>query len=165
MAGKLHKLADKHRRARKVYTSIEKDDTGGVEVNEINAEEPLPTLIGMVIVETVLAVVTFDLDSAPESASDPGTQTATPPISNADQFPDAYLDRLRTITDLDFSQKDYDVWNALGIAIVAMQIRKEALKANIATQDVDMWDGASLVDSTFMDDTQSIRDDVDDPDL
>ncbi|KAI1610955.1 hypothetical protein EDD36DRAFT_497820 [Exophiala viscosa] len=137
VAGKLQRLADRHQRARHIRPSIEVQTTAEIDADEtrvIEDDDALPTLIGLVIISSVIAVVTLSPFSQPVVHSSPRIrQTASPPTSDpgtqSTHKGDCIADSLRIIAEFDFSQKDQDVWNALGVAIVAMQIRKEALRA------------------------------------
>lgn len=161
MASKLHNLAERHRKVAKVHPTIEPHESqvipsGPVDAVQENSETP--TLFGLVFISSVLAIMTLSPFTAEKSITNPpGSPPISPPVSN---------DCLRTIIDLDFSQKDQDVWNSLGVAIVAMQIRDEALKANTPDMSDDAWDGASILTSRYgEDDMESQMGDVVDPDL
>jgi hypothetical protein len=162
MASKLHNLAERHRKAEKVYPTIEPHESHLVlssQLDSVPDTSEIPTLFGLVFISSVLAIVTLSPFTAEKTmtASSSGSQFNSPPVFN---------DCLRTIVDLDFSQRDQDVWNSLGVAIVAMQIRNEALKANTADMTDDAWDGASIITSRYgEDDMESRMGDVGDPDL
>lgn len=162
MASKLHNLAERHRKTAKIYPTIEPHESQLVfssQPDPIPDTGEIPTLFGLVLISSVLAIVTLSPFTAEKTvtASASGSQFSSPAVFN---------DCLRTIVDLDFSQKDQDVWNSLGVAIVAMQIRNEALKANTVDMTDDAWDGASIVTSRYgEDDMESRIGDVADPDL
>lgn len=183
VAFRLQRLAERHQRARHIRPSIEFQSSNEVDPDEtrvIEDDGALPTLIGLVIISSVIAVVTLSPFSQPAVFSSPRVrQTASPPSSDpgaqSTHKSDSNPDRLRIIAEFDFSQKDQDVWNALGVAIVAMQIRKEALRARsgLPSDDVDMLgaDKMSLAGSKLDEDLDetfgsSLRIDMeDDPDL
>ncbi|KEF55771.1 uncharacterized protein A1O9_08522 [Exophiala aquamarina CBS 119918] len=162
LAHKLHKLADRHRKAAKVHPTIEPHESQLIPCDPIDAVQDssdIPTLFGLVFISSVLAIMTLSPFTADKSIThnQTGSQPISQPVSN---------DYLRTIIDLDFSQKDQDVWNSLGVAIVAMQIRDEALKANTPEMTDDAWDGASILTSRYgEDDMESQLGDIVDPDL
>ncbi|KIX92379.1 uncharacterized protein Z520_11853 [Fonsecaea multimorphosa CBS 102226] len=137
IANKLQRLSQRHQRAHNIHPSIETSSPGlcnPAETRVVDDDAVSPTLIGFVIISSVLVVVT--LSSSPTSTSESQTkQTASPLFTGHSLRGDGVKtsvnpDRLRIIAELDFSQRDQDVWNALGVAIVAMQVRREALKAN-----------------------------------
>ncbi|EXJ78753.1 hypothetical protein A1O1_09155 [Capronia coronata CBS 617.96] len=183
IALKLHHLSLRHQRARGLHHSIEDESLHASNVDETRVvadDDSSPTLIGLVIISSVIAIVTlspFSVQPAQQSIR----QTASPPGSEPDinsstlDALDFNPDRLRIIAELDFSQQDQDVWNALGVAIVAMQIRKEALKANAGLSYDDIGgaggDAMSIDGSRFddMDETfgsaSKAEAGVDDPDL
>ncbi|KAL6248331.1 hypothetical protein RBB50_004586 [Rhinocladiella similis] len=146
VAQKLQRLADRHYQARNVQPSIELHslsltDTDNARV--IEDDGTLPTVIGLVMISSVVAVVTLSPFAQPNTQPPSIRQTASPPLSDQDAqtaptSSSEVTDRLRIIAELDFSLKDQDVWNALGVAIVAMQIRKEALRANASFVYDDM---------------------------
>jgi hypothetical protein len=148
-------------------------DTEGTQV--VNDDESWPTFTGLVIISSVIVIVTLSTFSTPAATSAPIVQqTASPPNSDPDCNSGFNPDRLRIIAELDFSQKDQDVWNALGVAIVAMQIRKAALKANYALSsdesDAVAGQGETLARSRIEDDLGETLDSSrleleDDPDL
>ncbi|KAK4941097.1 hypothetical protein LTR10_018897 [Elasticomyces elasticus] len=154
VAVKLQRLAERHQRARHIRPSIEIQTTDEVEADEtrvIEDDDALPTLIGLVIISSVVAVVTLSPFSQPAAQSSPRIrQTASPqtsdPGAQSTHKGDCSPDSLRIIAELDFSQKDQDVWNALGVAIVAMQIRKEALRARagLPHDDIDLLGGDKM---------------------
>ncbi|KAK6381347.1 hypothetical protein LTS17_004404 [Exophiala oligosperma] len=140
MAQKLQRLSERHHHARNVQPSIElhslslaDDDNTRI----MEDDDSLPTLIGLVLISSVVAVVTLSPYVQSKTTQSPSIrQTVSPPFSDRDAQTGPPLssseatDRLRIVAEFDFSLKDQDVWNALGVAIVAMQIRKEALRAN-----------------------------------
>jgi len=161
MATKLHNLADRHRKATNVHPTIESHESQLNAFNLVDVVQDtseIPTLFGLVFISSVLAIMTLSPAIPEKSATNsPGPQPISPLLTN---------DSLRTIIDLDFSQKDQDVWNSLGVAIVAMQIRDEALKANAPDMTDDAWDGTSVLTSRYgEDDMESQIGDVADPDL
>lgn len=162
MANKLHNLAERHRKRAKLYPSIEPDDSQLMFSGEFDAVQQspeIPTLFGLVFISSMVAIMTLSPFTGENqiAASSTNSQSASPSISN---------DYLRTIVDLDFSQKDQDVWNSLGVAIVAMQIRNEALKINACEMTNDVWDGASILTSRYgEDDMESLIGAGVDPDL
>jgi hypothetical protein len=152
----------------------------------IDDDDTLPTLVGLVIISSVIVVVTLSPFGQPVTPSSPRLrQTVSPPNSNFDHEAQQRLasqgtditDRLRIIAEFDFSQQDQDVWNALGIAIVAMQVRKEALRANanvsFSYENVEMLGSeiGSVAGSRMSVDLESMYEDSsrlemdDDPDL
>jgi hypothetical protein len=191
IALKLHKLYERHQRAQNIRTSIETQDVDSfaTDTDETRIDpddESLPTIIGLVIISSVLAIVTLSpfahttttLSPPPPPQLHP-TASLTPPCSDPDLAKEAATpqppfnpERLRIIAELDFSQRDQDVWNALGVAIVAMQIRKEAVQANQGLQSrVDAaervgWspDGTNVEDGT-LGNSSMLLESEDDPDL
>ncbi|KAK5200079.1 hypothetical protein LTS03_007956 [Exophiala xenobiotica] len=189
IAKKLQKLTDRHHRARNVQPSIEMSTlslAGPDHTRIIDDDDTLPTLVGLVIISSVIVVVTLSPFGQPATPSSPRLrQTVSPPNSDPDHEAQQRLasqgtditDRLRIIAEFDFSQQDQDVWNALGIAIVAMQIRKEALRANanvsFSYENVEMLGSeiGSVAGSRLSVDLESMYEDSsrlemdDDPDL
>lgn len=170
MATKLHKLADRHRQARRVYKSVEIDPSTTPLVRphpDPEYDDSCPTIIGLVLVSSVVVVVTLnplgEQDLGYPATEAPNT-TALPYTSTSSR--QAQGSTLRTMINLDFSKSDQDVWNALGLAIVAISIRKEALKSNVPQALDEGWDAASFVTSRYGDDDLTSRiGDIDDPDL
>ncbi|EXJ84184.1 hypothetical protein A1O3_04851 [Capronia epimyces CBS 606.96] len=179
IAIKLHGLSQRHHQAQGVHPSIEVYDqhTGDADETRLMTDNEFsPTLVGLVIISSVLAIVTLSPFSglAPEKST---SQTVSPPnsVSNPSTHATEFNpDRLRIIAEFDFSQKDQDVWNALGVAIVAMQIRKEALKANfgLSYDDIDVTGGETIsMDGSRFDDLDETSGNVskldvdNDPDL
>lgn len=162
MANKLHNLAERHRNRAKVYPTIEPHEAQLILSSELDTFQnspEIPTLFGLVFISSVLAIMTLSPFTAGSemAAKSPDSNFLSPSMSN---------DCLRTIVDLDFSQRDQDVWNSLGVAIVAMQIRNEALKVNASDMTNDAWDGASIITSRYgEDDMESLVGNVADPDL
>lgn len=164
IAARLHRLSERHHQLADVQPSIETYSPGatdGGETRILDGDASSLTLIGLVIISSVLTVVTLNSNSL-AAAKEPVSQTASPPNSNSPtQSPsDFNPDKLRIIADLDFSQRDQDVWNALGVAIAAMQIRREAVKANYgftSYNDLNIveFDGMSSVDPRSEDEEQS----------
>lgn len=160
VATKLHALSQRHRQPVVAQPSIEVDDQSIAEIDQTRVvvdDETLPTLFGLVIISSVIAIVTLSPFS-PIPSQSPIRQTASPPDSDpgphSSHLPDFNPDRLRIIAELDFSQKDQDVWNALGIAIVAMQVRREALKANLGVSHHDLealGDESMSIDGSMLD--------------
>lgn len=170
MATKLHKLADRHRQARSVYKSVEIDPSTtplvGPDADQ-EYDDSCPTIIGLVLISSVVVVVTLNPLGEQDlgyPATDAPKTTALPYHSTSSR--QAQGNTLRTMINLDFSKSDQDVWNALGLAIVAMSIRKEALKSNVPQNLDEGWDAASFVTSRYGDDDLTSRiGDMDDPDL
>ncbi|KIX08562.1 uncharacterized protein Z518_03218 [Rhinocladiella mackenziei CBS 650.93] len=181
VAEKLHKLSERHRRARDIQPSIEtrpQTTSDGDDTRVIDDDKFSPTFIGLVIISSVLVIVTLSPFSlSPPLSQQSVPQTASPPNSDPDlNHPQTFNpDRLRIIAELDFSQRDQDVWNALGVAIVAMQVRSEALKANFGFSHDDLdalgGDAVSIMGSKLGDELEerfgstSKLDFEDDPDL
>ncbi|KIW21020.1 hypothetical protein PV08_01599 [Exophiala spinifera] len=139
VAQKLQRLAVRHHRARNVQPSIELHSLSLSDTNHtrvIEDDDTLPTMIGLVMISSVVAVVTLSPFAQANTQSPSIRQTVSPPFSDQDAqtapppSTGEVTDRMRIIAEFDFSLKDQDVWNALGLAVVAMQIRKEALRAN-----------------------------------
>ena len=161
VATKLQSLSIQHQKAHNIRPSVETDSSGHTDADQTRVanddDASTPTLIGLVVISAVLIVVTLSpfASSMSENVHD---QLSLPPSSDpsAQKGADFNADRLRIIAELDFSQKDQDVWNALGVAIAAMQIRREALKVNCGFTNDDLsvmdWDGMSNVDSRLEDD-------------
>ena len=182
---KLHNLSERHREVKDVRPSVETQNqyehepsSNPDETRVSDNDDSTPTLIGLVIISSVLAIVTLSPFSQPQPVpraqgqTQPSrTQTASPPDSEPSEVETIVNpDRLRIIAELDFSQRDQDVWNALGVAIVAMQIRREAMKANYGTEELDVLEGMSMVgdlrlESEMDGDGGSRREVEDDPDL
>lgn len=175
MKSRLHDLAARHRRARNIHTSIERDsleyETPESEDETRLAEsleDDLPVLYGLMICKSVLAVFTLNSRTPPslpmggmaraslrgrDHSPTPsgsifdntkGSVTSTEAnlqikrsIMLAEQDEEDADDSAsdpRFISDFDFSDSAKDVWNALVIAIVAMQIRKDLV---LLQQSVD----------------------------
>ncbi|RVX74220.1 hypothetical protein B0A52_02052 [Exophiala mesophila] len=169
MTIKLHRLADRHRQARTVYKSVEIDPstTPFVDTHVDEEYKDCPTMIGLVIVSSVVVVVTLNHlgDHDQEHPTTIGLKE-TALKNSSTTFAQTQPGTLRTMINLDFSKSDQDVWNSLGVAIVAMSIRKEALKSNVPQILDDGWDAASFVTSRYGDDDMTSRlGDIDDPDL
>ncbi|KAJ9604278.1 hypothetical protein H2200_011112 [Cladophialophora chaetospira] len=179
VATKLQKLSDQHLRAHNIQPSIEADSSTLTDADETRVADDdasMPTLIGLVIISSVLVVVTLS-PFAPPTTDNAVDRMTSPPLSEPSSREGTLSnsDRLRIIAELDFSQKDLDVWNALGIAIASMQIRREALKVNLGLTNDDLsvmdWDGMSTTGSRLEDElgemsTMSrLQLDDDDPDL
>lgn len=173
MKNKLHDLAARHRRARNIHSSIERDELmyGTPNSNEEtcvaeSSEEDLPVLYGLMICKSVLAIFTMNSRTPPLPTSrgrgaelknnrrngqspTPSESVAREPISsteaNVQTKKPVLLTELeedydpasdpRFISDFDFSDQAKDVWNALVIAIVAMQIRKDLLLHQQSTSE------------------------------
>ena len=167
VATKLNSLSERHQQEQDVRPSIEPQDVTFLDVNEtrVSDDDNSPTLIGLVIISSVLAIVTLSPFSPAPEPAEIRAQTASPPDSDPTPDPGTNADRLRIIAELDFSQRDQDVWNALGVAIVAMQIRREALKANLGSEDPDDFEGISVTGSRFDDSMDNTSRLVHDPDL
>ncbi|OAP62602.1 hypothetical protein AYL99_01829 [Fonsecaea erecta] len=157
IANKLQRLSQRHQRAQNILPSIETDPPGfsdPTETRVVEEDASLPTLIGFVIISSVLVIVT--LNSSPASTLE--KQTPSPLIREPSLQGGVSVnaDRLRIIAELDFSQRDQDVWNALGVAIVAMQVRTEALKVNRRSTSVELteigWEPMPDPDSRLEDD-------------
>ena len=179
VATKLQKLSDQLQRAQNIHTSIETLTTNSTDADETRVADDdasTPSLIGLVMISSVLVVVTLS-PFAPATPEKSNEQMASPPLSDPSSQGSTTVnpDRLRIIAELDFSQKDQDVWNALGVAIVAMQIRREALKMNRGYNQDDLsamdWDGISMAGSRLEDDLEGTSNlsrlqlNDDDPDL
>lgn len=90
----------------------------------------MPTLIGIMIASSVVAVVTLDSRASPPPDSplkpDAPARQSSPSVSsmsNEENF------GLRFIAKFDFSTHDgYDVWDGLAVAICIMRIRKTMLE-------------------------------------
>ncbi|KIW33195.1 uncharacterized protein PV07_00065 [Cladophialophora immunda] len=160
IANKLQRLSQRHQRAQNIHPSIETYSPSLSDTDEtrvVDDDATSPTLIGFVIISSVLVVVT--LSSCPTSTLEPQKEQTASPLIPGSSFQGATSvkpDRLRIIAELDFSQRDQDVWNALGVAIVAMQVRREALKVNHGFTHDDLsgidWDVVSEADSRLQDD-------------
>ncbi|ETI21683.1 hypothetical protein G647_08030 [Cladophialophora carrionii CBS 160.54] len=178
VATKLQKLSERHQRAQNVHPSVETRGMNSADADETRVadDDPsTPTLIGLVIISAVLVVVTLSPFAPPAPECTHGEIASPAPSGPSTHGGTSFNpDRLRIIAELDFSQKDQDVWNALGVAIAAMEIRREALKVNRGFTNDDMsamdWDGMSTPGSKFEDDmgevsTLSRLQLDDDPDL
>jgi hypothetical protein len=176
---KLERLSAKLQQSHNIRPSVETMSPGSISGNETKVADDdaaSPTLIGLVITSAVVTIVTLSPFAPP--TIDVPVLASPPPSDLIDQgSSDTDPDKLRIIAELDFSQKDQDVWNALGVAITAMQIRKEALKVNPEVDPNDLsamdWDGMSIVtESRFEDDldgmsviSSRLQLEDDDPDL
>lgn len=172
VATKLQKLSDRHQRLLNVHPSIEPPGANMTEGDETRVADEddtaMPTLIGFVIISSLLVIVTLSpfATAAENDLKDQATSSGKKKFD---------ADRLRIIAELDFSQKEQDVWNAFGVAIAAMQIRREALKASYGPIPDDMsmidWDMMSTAGSRFGDDLEDFSPSsrpqlpIDDPDL
>jgi len=120
MLAKLGALADRHKEALRVHSSIE--DGCGYGYDDESVEPPteeeyvyeLPTLYGIITSSTVMAFVGYDI-LAPEPC-------------------------FRTIAMFDWRDSDYDVWNSLAIAILVVHCRYKMMElrevmAEIAVQE------------------------------
>ncbi|EXJ56140.1 hypothetical protein A1O7_09071 [Cladophialophora yegresii CBS 114405] len=178
VATKLQKLSERHQRAQNVQHSVETRGLNPADADETRVaddDSSTPTLIGLVIISAVLVVVTLSPFAPPTPESLQGEKASAGPSDSSGEGGTSFNpDRLRIIAELDFSQKDQDVWNALGVAIAAMEIRREALKVNREFTNDDVgamdWDGMSTTGSKFEDDmgevsTLSRLQLDDDPDL
>jgi hypothetical protein len=164
VATKLQKLSERHQKAQNVEPSVEARNPNPADADETRVadDDPsTPTLIGLVIISAVLVVVTLSpfAPAVPECTND--ERASPPPYDPLSQGGTRFNpDRLRIIAELDFSQKDQDVWNALGVAIAAMEIRQEALKVNCGFTHDDVsamdWDGMSTPASKFEDDIGNV---------
>ncbi|KAI9675223.1 MAG: hypothetical protein M1822_008960 [Bathelium mastoideum] len=74
--------------------------------NLIDRGTDLPALYGILFFHTVMAIVTYD----PNTATGDGSKD------------------IRTIASFNFKRLDYDVWNGLSVAIVAMHAREQMQK-------------------------------------
>ncbi|EXJ65931.1 uncharacterized protein A1O5_10907 [Cladophialophora psammophila CBS 110553] len=153
ITNKLQKLSRRHQTAQNIHLSIETSFTDTDETRVVDDDASSPTLIGFVIISSVLVIVT--LSPFPTITPDKqNKQTVSPSIGEPSLQDGVSVspDRLRIIAELDFSQRDQDVWNALGVAITAMQIRREALKVNQGLTIDDLrrvnWDG--MLDASSM---------------
>lgn len=170
---KLYDLAAQHRQACGIHASIEPQDgtlTGHEETKVVDdTGSDLPALIGLMIASSVLAVFTLNAHSLPPDGtiptdSQPGLgPSALPGDKQGESLgPEKVLDEseLRFIATFDFSVHEQDVWNALSVAIVAMQIRRIAVETQKSAEGED--------DEVYPDNTDARSDDsdkVDDPDL
>lgn len=111
MTAKLSRLASRYRDAFRVEQSVESDDGGDGEDGGESYDPPsedmlyshkLPSLYGFVISHTIVAVVNYDIT--------------------------AFAPKLRIIATFDFGEPGYDVWNALGVAIVAVHCRNKMME-------------------------------------
>jgi hypothetical protein len=174
VAKKLQRLSDQHQKSRNIRSSIETQVVNYQDTDETRVaedDEDMPTLIGLVIISSLIVVVTLSPFASSASASiDDQMLSELGESANAAQQASA-TDRLRIIAELDFSQRDQDVWNALGVAIVAMQIRNEALKLNSGRGDMSTMDWDDSTEMSRLDDSldastmSRLRLDEDDPDI
>jgi len=112
MANRLHDLAAQHRQAQNVHSSVEAPEVMEMEETSVLEEDEndLPILYGIMIFSSIVAFCTL----APH-ASRRGS-------GSAEETGVCF------IGSFDFSKPPHDVWNALAIAIVAMEIRKTMLR-------------------------------------
>lgn len=73
---------------------------------------PLPTLYGLVLQHTVVAVISLDAATLADG-KDPEAKARVP---------------VRTVATFDFGKGDYDVWNAFAVAIVVVTVRDRLLR-------------------------------------
>jgi hypothetical protein len=174
VAKKLQRLSDQHQKSQNIRPSIETqviDYQGTDETRVAEEDEDTPTLIGLVIISSLIVVVTLSPFVSSASASVDGQTGTEIGESGSTNQHGSVTDRLRIIAELDFSQRDQDVWNALGVAIVAMQIRHEALKLNSGKGDLSTMDWDDSMEMSRLDDSldastmSRLRLDEDDPDL
>jgi hypothetical protein len=145
MERRLYKLARRYQVIHRVRQSVEphaqsptppnsKDLCSGT-VSEYD-DPHMPTLIGLMIVSSVVAVVTLDSRAKPP---DPITlhnnRTARRRSSSSSIYEEGSIAALRDesglrfIANFDFSTHDgYDVWDGLAMAICIMRIRKTMLE-------------------------------------
>ena len=92
----------------------------------IRYTHPLPTLYGIIISHTVVAVVAYDPNS---TASYSSLSPASPSFTSLPNDPSSSLipPCLRTISFFDLGDGSYDVWNALALAIVIVHCRNALL--------------------------------------
>ncbi len=148
VAIKLQNLSEQHQRAQNIHSSVEVHSPISMDADETRVADDdasTATLIGLVIISAVLVVVTLSPFQPPSSETINDHTTSPPPTDPAShQSTNSNSDKLRILAELDFSQKDQDVWNALGVAIASMQIRREALKVNRGLTNEDLramdWD-------------------------
>ena len=102
--------------------------TLGHDNSHIRYTHPLPTLYGVIISHTIVAVVAYDPNS---TASYSSLSPASPTFKSLPHTPSPSSPLippcLRTISFLDLGDGNYDVWNALALAIVVVHCRNALL--------------------------------------
>lgn len=143
---RLHTLRVQHCRQRGIHPSIERDidgpaTPGSDEPTMIvdSSYDDLPVLYGILICKSVLAIFTLNsrtpsLRHMPIYLHAHKGYIPSPAYSEQNGMTDAQDDDgddsasdPRFVADFNFSEPTKDVWNALVIAILAMQIRKDML--------------------------------------
>ncbi|KAK5078619.1 hypothetical protein LTR51_000809 [Lithohypha guttulata] len=153
---KLHALRTRHYRVRNIHESIERDtsdlmtpESGSPTKVAETSKDDIPVLYGILICKSILAIFTLNSRTPPmKNTAFPAwgrnhyrpspaiTESTTATKLDTQHLPSMEVDEEneddstsdpRFIADFDFSDSTKDVWNALVIAIVAMQIRKDML--------------------------------------
>jgi hypothetical protein len=144
MTRKLYKLARRYQEVYHVQQSIEPQSHIGDPFNfnegpsgpQYDNNAHMPTLIGLMVARSVVAVVTLDSRSnAPESLFAKHntirrrSSSIVSSLHEEDSVSGLTEDGLRFIANFDFSNSDgYDVWDGLAIAICVMRVRKTMLE-------------------------------------
>ncbi len=140
MSKKLYKLARRYQDAHCVRQSIEPSIHLSTPPNSDEAcfgesasgydDAHMPTLIGLMIASSVVAIVTLDSRSTPPESL-PRRDGSKRHSSSQSRVSSTYEESfgLRFIEKFDFSTHDgYDVWDGLAMAICVMRIRKTMLQ-------------------------------------
>ena len=120
----------------------------------------LPTLYGIIISHTVVAVVAYDpnslttyssLSPSQPTATLKPTTTANTTLVSLPHSPTSLVPPcLRTISFFDFGAERYDVWNALALAIVVLHCRNALLELvhdGVDVEDVGKGEGVDARDA------------------
>lgn len=153
MSKRLYKLARRYQDLHRVRPSIEPTSqtyhkpSSGLDCSLEYDDPHMPTLIGLMIVSSVVVVVTLDSRSQPHK-SPPREKDSVPEQEYLRSFPSTSPSLgsriaeesstiatikddfgLRFIANFDFSTQDgYDVWDGFAMAICIMRIRKTMLE-------------------------------------
>lgn len=151
MSKKLYRLARRYQDNYRIRPSVEAQNAANSTEGYDDAR--MPTLIGLMVASSVVAIVTLDsratlpdlLPSSPSRRRSGSTISVTPssqvPMLSIESDPvsTSIMDGtgLRVIANFDFSTHDgYDVWDGLAMAICVMRIRKTMLElVALAEQD------------------------------
>lgn len=124
MTVKLHELGYQYRKAWYVEDESEEyhDNSSGstahLPVQKSRYKYPLPTVFGLLIMSTIVALVSYD-SAAPENPG--GNQNS-----------------IKTLSYFDFADDTQDVWNGFGVAIVCCRVR-DFLYDHLSEWEVVIW--------------------------
>jgi hypothetical protein len=146
MSKKLYKLARRYQDVYRVQQSVEPQHPDPLPTPLDSREKAsssaseyddahMPTLIGLMIASSVVAVVTLDSRSSPPTSPPAHENTAEKRHSRSSSSKEDAIatvkdeSGLRFIANFDFSTHDgYDVWDGFAMAICIMRIRKTMLE-------------------------------------